>query len=353
MKILVTGAAGFIGYHTCKRLLEDKLEVVGLDNINSYYDPELKLSRLQQLGIDATDLSFGETKLSTQNKDFQFVKINLEDNQNILTLFEKQNFTHIIHLAAQAGVRHSIKEPFSYVNSNLLGFMSIIEACRSFQVKHFIYASSSSVYGLNQLVPFSEKHNTDHPTSLYAATKKSNEMIAHAYSYLFGIPVTGLRFFSVYGPWGRPDMAYFSFTEKILKEQPIDLYNYGKMKRDFTYIGDIVEGIIRILTSPPLPLDSLQNIEATPDRSTAPYRIYNIGNNQSVPLEDFVSVLENAIGKKAIKKYLPLQPEDVVETYANIDSIVETVAFKPSTSIKEGMKKFTDWYLDYFETRKK
>ncbi len=349
MKILITGAAGFIGFHLSKELAKMNDEIIGLDNINNYYDPQLKLGRLNLLGINANEIKEGKIIESKTLHNFKFIKLNLEQREQLEQLFKEEQFDCIIHLAAQAGVRYSLKDPFSYINSNIVGFMSILEACRKHPVKHLIYASSSSVYGLNKIIPFHENHHTDHPTSLYAATKTSNEMMAHAYSYLFHIPLTGLRFFSVYGPWGRPDMAYFSFAEKIIKQEPIELFNYGKMRRDFTYIDDIVEGIKRIMPYPPTPLASTDNIDHISSASTAKYCIYNIGNNKPVELEEFVSILEHELGQKAIKKLVVAQPEDVLETYADIQEFSAKTGFKPSTSLKDGLKKFVEWYKEYYK----
>jgi len=349
VKVLITGAGGFIGFHLCNRLSKMNYDIIGLDNINNYYDPLLKHNRLKLLGIDTSTIEEAKILESKTVNNFKFIKINLEQKQQMESLFEKEKFDYVIHLAAQAGVRHSLKDPFSYINSNIVGFMSILEACRKYPSKHLIYASSSSVYGLNKTIPFHENHPVDHPTSLYAATKISNEMMAHSYSYLFNIPVTGLRFFSVYGPWGRPDMAYFSFTEKILKKQPIELFNYGKMRRDFTYIDDIIEGIIGIIPFPPHSLPPTATIDNLPSASTAKYRIYNIGNNQPVDLEEFVAILEQELGQKAIKKYTPMRPEDVFETYADINELSAKTGFKPLTSLKIGLKKFVEWYLEYYK----
>lgn len=329
MKILVTGAAGFIGMYTAKRLLEDGHEIVGLDNLNEYYDVRLKHWRLDQI---------------KDYPNFRFVKMDLADREGIATLFKEEQFQRVIHLAAQAGVRYSIEAPFDYVDSNLVGMMTILEGCRHNKVEHLVYASSSSVYGMNPKIPFSTSDNVDHPVSLYAATKKSNELMAHSYSHLYDIPTTGLRFFTVYGPAGRPDMAPWLFTEAILNDKPIKVFNNGKMQRDFTYIDDIVEGVVRILDH--IPVGQEITID-DPSLSTAPYRIFNIGNNQPVELGDFIKAIEAACGKHAEKIYLPMQPGDVVRTYADISSLVEFTEMTPSNFIKEGVAKFVEWYRGY------
>jgi UDP-glucuronate 4-epimerase len=333
MTVLVTGAAGFIGMHLSKRLLEQGYEVVGIDNLNDYYDPKLKEARLAELN---------------KYKHFTFIKLDLVDKEGILELFNKFSLTYVIHLAAQAGVRYSLQNPHAYVDSNLVGFVNILEACRHYPVKHFIYASSSSVYGSNQKMPFSTSDNVDHPVSLYAATKKANELIAHTYSHLYGIPTTGLRFFTVYGPWGRPDMAYFSFTKNILEGKPIKVFNHGNMRRDFTYIDDIVEGMVRLLDKPPVSNPNWDRMSPDPSSSYAPYKIYNIGNNQPVKLLDFIETLESLLGVKAKMEFLPMQPGDVEATYADIDDLQKAVGFHPSTSIEDGLRKFVEWYRNYY-----
>ncbi|NLX90391.1 MAG: NAD-dependent epimerase [Firmicutes bacterium] len=333
MTILVTGAAGFIGFHLSKRLLENGYNVVGLDNLNDYYEVELKKSRLALL---------------QEYKGFTFVKASLEERKAIEGLFSEFTFSRVINLAAQAGVRYSIENPYVYIDSNVVGFMNILEACRRHRVGHLIFASSSSVYGANRTKPFSVHHNVDHPVSLYAATKKAGELMAHTYSSLYGLPVTGLRFFTVYGPWGRPDMAYFSFTRAILEGKPIKVFNYGKMKRDFTYIDDIVEGTVRLIDRVPQPDPQWDGMRPNPGRSYAPYRIYNIGNNQPVELLYFIEVLERALGREAKKELLPMQPGDVLETYADIDDLALETGFKPGTSIEEGIGKFVAWYKEYY-----
>lgn len=333
-KVLVTGAAGFIGFHLSQLLINRGYQVVGIDNLNDYYDVNLKYGRLEIL---------------EKEEDFAFYKIDLKDKEDIDNLFEKYRFDYVINLAAQAGVRYSLINPYAYVDSNLIGFVNILEACRHNPVKHLLYASSSSVYGGNKVAPFSTEHQVDHPVSLYAATKKSNELIAHTYSHLYKIPTTGLRFFTVYGPWGRPDMAYFSFTQDILSGKPIKVFNYGKMERDFTYIDDIVEGIVRLL---PLAPKSNRDWDETKDKlseSFAPYKVYNIGNNQPVQLETFISVLEDKLGQKAEKHYMEMQPGDVVRTYADTTDLEQAINFKPKTSIEEGLGKYVDWYREFYQ----
>lgn len=332
-KVLITGSSGFIGFHLGKLLLNKGYEVVGIDNMNDYYDVKIKEGRLDIL---------------KRYEKFSFYKIDLKDKKNIDNLFEKNGFDYVVNLAAQAGVRYSIQNPYAYVDSNLIGFVNILEACRNYPVKHLLYASSSSVYGGNQVVPFSTEHQVDHPVSLYAATKKSNELMAHTYSHLYKVPTTGLRFFTVYGPWGRPDMAYFSFTDAILKGKPINIFNYGKMERDFTYVDDIVEGIYKLLHLPPKENLDWDEKKSKLSESFAPYKIYNIGNNQPVKLEQFISVLEEKIGKKAVKNYMEMQAGDVVRTYADTSDLENSIGFKPSTSIDEGLGKFADWYKTFY-----
>lgn len=333
-KILVTGAAGFIGYHLSQRLLQRGDEVVGLDNINDYYDVSLKQGRLQQL----------EGK-----PGFSFHKLDLADNEGIANLFAQQKFDIVVNLAAQAGVRYSLENPHAYINSNLIGFTNILEGCRHNKVKHLVFASSSSVYGANTKIPFSVHHNVDHPISLYAASKKSNELMAHCYSHLYNLPTTGLRFFSVYGPWGRPDMALFIFTKSILEGKPINVFNNGNMRRDFTYIDDIVEGVVRVTDKIPEPNTDWSGDTPDPGTSKAPYKIYNIGNNQPVELMHMIKVLEDCLGIEAKKNMMPMQPGDVPINYANVDDLVRDVDFKPNTSIEVGIKNFVDWYRDYYK----
>ncbi len=328
--ILVTGAAGFIGMQTAARLLDRGDTVVGIDNLNDYYSPQLKQDRLAQL---------------TGRPGFRFEKLTLEDREGMTKLFESHRFDSVIHLAAQAGVRYSITHPHAYVDANLVGFMNILECCRHQQVEHLTYASSSSVYGANRKVPFSVDDRVDHPISLYAATKKANELMAHTYSHLYGIPTTGLRFFTVYGPWGRPDMAMWMFTKAILSGQPIDVFNHGKMKRDFTFVADIVEGVIR--TNDTIPTAQPLNAITDDSQTAAPYRVYNIGNNQPVELMYLIETLEKSLGLKAEKNMLPMQPGDVPATFADIDALQRDVGFRPGTPIEEGVQKFVDWYRSY------
>ncbi len=330
MKYLVTGAAGFIGMYTAKRLLEAGHEVMGLDNLNDYYDVRLKNYRLEQL---------------TPFDNFTFVKMDLADRDGIAELFKQQQFQRVIHLAAQAGVRYSIENPMAYVDSNLVGMMTILEGCRHNKVEHLVYASSSSVYGMNPKIPFATSDGVNHPVSLYAATKKSNELMAHSYSHLYGIATTGLRFFTVYGPAGRPDMAPWLFTDAILKGEPIKVFNHGKMQRDFTYIDDIVEGVIRIQDVVPTPTPDWKGVD--PSMSHAPYRIYNIGNNQPIELSIFIGAIEKACDKKAEKIMLPMQAGDVTRTFADIDSLTQVVGFKPETSIEDGMNEFVTWFKNW------
>ena len=332
-KILVTGAAGFIGFNLSQRLLSRGDEVVGLDNLNNYYDVTLKKDRLAQL----------------QGKPgFSFHQLDLGDREGIANLFTEQSFDVAVNLAAQAGVRYSLKNPHAYIDSNIVGFTNILEGCRYSQVKHLVYASSSSVYGSNTKMPFSVHDNVDHPVSLYAASKKANELMAHTYSHLYNLPTTGLRFFTVYGPWGRPDMALFLFTKAILSGQPIDVFNYGKMRRDFTYIDDIVEGVVRVIDNIPKPNPNWSSDAPDPGTSKAPYKIYNIGNNQPVELMRFIEVLEDCLGKKAEKNLLPLQLGDVPATYADVDDLINDVGFKPNTPIEVGVERFVAWYRSYY-----
>ncbi|MDF2801513.1 MAG: UDP-galacturonate 4-epimerase [Anaerocolumna sp.] len=337
MKLLITGAAGFIGFHLSKKLLDKSNQIIGIDNLNDYYDPSLKQSRLEILG---------------KYNNFNFHKVDLKDKTAVDNIFETYHPTHVINLAAQAGVRYSIENPYAYVDSNLIGFMNILEACRNYPVEHLLYASSSSVYGGNKVAPFSTNHNVDHPVSLYAATKKSNELMAHTYSHLYGIPTTGLRFFTVYGPYGRPDMAYFSFTKDILAGKPIKVFNHGKMERDFTYIDDIVEGIVKLIIKAPVPNKEWDESKDDLSTSFAPYKIYNIGNNNPVQLMRFINALESALGKEAEKVYMDMQPGDVLRTYADVSDLERDINFKPSTSIEEGLKKFVDWYNEYYNVEK-
>jgi UDP-glucuronate 4-epimerase len=348
MKILVTGTAGFIGYYTVLKLIDKCDSIIGIDGINDYYDVNLKYGRLAETGIDKNSIEYNAPVKSTKFDNYSFIKLNLEDRDAMNKLFEKEKFTHVCHLAAQAGVRYSIENPYAYIDSNISGFINILECCRNHKVEHLVYASSSSVYGLNEKIPFSTSDNVDHPVSLYAATKKSNELMAHAYSHLYQMPVTGLRFFTVYGPWGRPDMAYFSFTKAISEGKSINIFNNGDMMRDFTYIDDIVEGVVRVIDITPAGNSSWSGLKPDPSCSKAPYKIYNIGNNNPVKLLDFVKVIEKELGREADKKFLPMQAGDVYATYADVDDIVKDTGFKPSTSIEEGIGKFIKWYKGYY-----
>lgn len=332
-KILVTGAAGFIGFHLCSRLLKEGFSVTGIDNMNTYYDVRLKEARLARL------LSFD---------GFSFVKTDLAGKEELENIFENKKFDIVVNLAAQAGVRYSLKNPYAYINSNIVGFVNILECCRHNGIKHLVFASSSSVYGANTKMPFSVHDNVDHPVSLYAATKKANELMAHSYSHLYGLPCTGLRFFTVYGPWGRPDMALFLFTSAILEGKPIKVFNHGKMTRDFTYIDDIIEGVARIMKKIPEPNPEWSGKNPDPGTSYAKYRIYNIGNNNPVELNRFIEAIEDALGKKAEKEYLDLQPGDVVSTYADVDDLMRDAGFKPGTLLETGIRRFMKWYLEYY-----
>jgi len=337
MKVLVTGAAGFIGMHTALRLLERGDEVVGIDNLNDYYEVALKEARLARL---------------TDHQGFRFEKLDVADRVGMQTLFARERPQRVIHLAAQAGVRYSLINPHAYVDSNLVGFVNVLEGCRHNKVGHLVYASSSSVYGGNTKMPFSEHDNIDHPISLYAATKKANELMAHTYSHLYALPTTGLRFFTVYGPWGRPDMALFLFTRAILEARPIDVFNHGNMVRDFTYIDDIAEGVIRVLDKPAEPSTGFNSSEPDPAVSNVPYRVFNVGNNQPIKLMAYIEALENALGKKGEKNFLPLQPGDVPATCAGTAELDAWVGFKPATPVKEGVKKFVEWYLQFHNIHK-
>lgn len=332
MKYLVTGAAGFIGFHVSQRLLAAGHQVVGIDNLNDYYDISLKQARLDQLS----------------SADFHFVKMDLADTSAMAALFAEHKFDRVIHLAAQAGVRYSLENPHAYAQANLVGHLNVLEGCRHNKVQHLLYASSSSVYGLNRKMPFSTDDSVDHPVSLYAATKKANELMSHTYSHLYGLPTTGLRFFTVYGPWGRPDMALFKFTKAILDGKSIDVYNYGKMKRDFTYIDDIVEAIIRLQDVIPEANSDWTVETGSPATSSAPYRVYNIGNSSPVELMDYITALEEAIGVKAEKNMMPMQPGDVPETSAETQPLYDLVGFRPQTSVKDGVKNFVDWYRAFY-----
>ncbi|HOD40592.1 MAG TPA: NAD-dependent epimerase [Candidatus Wallbacteria bacterium] len=348
MKILVTGAAGFIGYHLVEKLVGRGDTVIGLDCVNDYYDTGLKYARLKETGIAKDSIEYGREVKSSVHENYSFIKLNLEDRDGISGLFSGRGFDAVCNLAAQAGVRYSLVNPYAYVDSNICGFVNVLEACRHNGVGHLVYASSSSVYGLNEQMPFSTEDNVDHPISLYAASKKSNELMAHTYSYLFKLPTTGLRFFTVYGPYGRPDMALFIFTRAIIENKPIDVYNHGEMKRDFTYIDDIVEGVIRVIDRPAAGDEAWNGAAPVPGRSPAPYRIYNIGNGSPVKLMDFIEAIEEAIGKKAVKNMLPMQPGDVAATWADTEGLFKDTGYKPCTDVKAGVKKFIEWYVKFY-----
>jgi UDP-glucuronate 4-epimerase len=333
MKILVTGAAGFIGMHTSLRLLERGDQVVGIDNLNDYYDPALKAARLE--------------RLKTQ-PGFRFERIDVANRAALEALFAEERFDRVVHLAAQAGVRYSITHPHAYGEANLTGFLNVLECCRQHRPGHLVYASSSSVYGGNEKMPFSEADAVDHPVSLYAATKKANELMAHTYSHLYGLPTTGLRFFTVYGPWGRPDMAYFSFTQAILAGRPIQVFNHGQLRRDFTYIDDIVDGVVAVMDRPAEPDAAFDGQAPHPGRSRAPYRVFNIGNQDPVALGEFIATIETALGREAVKEMLPMQPGDVLATYADVSALAEWTGVKPRTSLKDGIERFVNWYRSYY-----
>ncbi|MGI6393597.1 MAG: NAD-dependent epimerase [bacterium] len=337
MKILVTGTAGFIGFHVANSLINQGYEVVGLDIINDYYDINLKYDRLKSCGIDRGEIQYGKKVQSKKAKNYSFIKLDLKDKENLNALFKEEKFSKVCNLAAQAGVRYSLTNPDAYVDSNITGFLNILEASRYSKIEHLVYASSSSVYGANTKLPFSVHDNVDHPVSLYAASKKSNELMAHVYSHLFQIPTTGLRFFTVYGPWGRPDMALFIFTKAILENREFEIFNYGEMVRDFTYIDDVVSGVLKVLDKVP---------DSSPSKT--PYKIYNIGNNSPVKLLSFVEAIEKKLGKTAKTKLVPLQPGDVPETYADVEDLVQNIGYKPETEIKTGIGKFIEWYLEYY-----
>ena len=349
MKILVTGAAGFIGFYVCKGLLNRGDIVVGLDNINTYYDVSLKYGRLSALGIQQEYVDWYKFVQSNVYEQFRFIRMNLEDKQAMRMLFANEHFDKVVNLAAQAGVRYSIENPYAYVESNIDGFLNVLEGCRHYQVKHLVYASSSSVYGLNGKVPFSEKDSIAHPISLYAATKKSNELMAHTYSHLYGVPSTGLRFFTVYGPWGRPDMSPFLFADAMLHGRPIKVFNNGDMLRDFTYIDDIVEGVLRVIDHIPAPTPDWSAQALDPSSSAAPYKIYNIGNSHPVKLMDFIHAIEEAIARPAEKIYLPMQPGDVYQTNADTSALQSELGFKPDKPIKEGVRETIDWYRSFYQ----
>ncbi len=351
MKTLVTGVAGFIGFHVARSLLARGETVVGLDNINEYYDPVLKHKRLEVLGIGKKAIQDRRPVRSAEYPGFTFIKADLQDRREIDTLFESERFDRVCHLAAQAGVRYSLEHPHTYVESNVVGFLNILEACRRCRPGHLVYASSSSVYGLNRKMPFSTADNVDHPISLYAATKKSNELMAHCYSHLYGLPTTGLRFFTVYGPWGRPDMALFKFTRAILAGEEIEVYNHGDMIRDFTYIDDAVEGVVRILNTVPQGNPAWDAERPAPDSSPAPFRVYNIGNNKPVRLLDFITELEKQLGRKAAMRLLPMQPGDVPVTIADVDDLEREIGYHPSTPVEKGIAEFVRWYLEFYHPK--
>lgn len=349
MKILITGTAGFIGFHLASKLLKRGDEVIGLDSINDYYDVNLKYNRLLEHGINKQDISYNQLVQSKLFSNYSFIQLQLEDKENLNKLFSDQKFDAVVNLAAQAGVRYSLTNPDAYIDSNIVGFINILEACRHYHVNNLAYASSSSVYGLNEETPFSTSHNVDHPVSLYAASKKSNELMAHVYSHLFNISTTGLRFFTVYGPWGRPDMALFIFTKSILENKPIDVFNNGNMIRDFTYVDDIVEGITRVIDNPASGNKNWTGKKPEPSNSKAPYQVYNIGNNSPVNLMDFISAIEKELGITATKNLMPIQAGDVPATFANVNDLVENLGYKPNTTIQEGIHQFIKWYRSYFK----
>jgi len=346
-KVLVTGAAGFIGFHLSRKLVAQGHEVCGLDSINDYYEVELKYARLEQSGIDRKQIAPGAV-VQSSSPNYRFVQLRLEDREGIFSLFQREHFDVVVNLAAQAGVRYSLTHPQVYIDSNITGFLNILEACRACPVENLIYASSSSVYGLNKQMPFRVESNVDHPVSLYAASKKSNELMAHTYSHLFGVPTIGLRFFTVYGPWGRPDMALFLFTKAILEGKPIQVFNHGKMERDFTYVDDIVGGIEKMVVKAPVANATWDPAQPDPSSSSAPYRIYNIGNSSPVKLTDFIGAIEEALGMEAEKVMMPIQPGDVEKTWADVSALVRDYGYNPDTPVKEGISKFIDWYRGYY-----
>ena len=347
-RILITGTAGFIGFHLARRLVAAGYRVTGLDSINDYYDVNLKYARLDQEGIPRDSISYNRAVKSRTRENYRFIQLNLEDREGLFGLFSRERFEVVVNLAAQAGVRYSLTHPEAYIGSNITGFVNILEACRHHAVKNLIYASSSSVYGLNKSMPFSVSSNVDHPVSLYAVSKKSNELMAHTYSHLFGIPTTGLRFFTVYGPWGRPDMALFLFTRAILSGEPIQVFNYGKMERDFTYIDDIIGGIERMIGKPAVPDPGWNPENPDPAASAAPYRLYNIGNSNPVRLTDFIDAIEQALGKKAVREMQPIQPGDVEKTWADVSALGRDFDYNPGTPVEDGIRRFVEWYRDYY-----
>lgn len=349
MKILITGTAGFIGFHLANYLIKRGDTVVGLDSINDYYDINLKYNRLETAGIPKTEIAYNKLVNSVKHKNYAFIQLQLEDKANLEKLFAEQQFDKVCNLAAQAGVRYSLTNPDAYINSNIVGFLNLLECSRHHNIKHLAYASSSSVYGLNGKSPFATSDNVDHPISLYAASKKSNELMAHTYSHLFKVPTTGLRFFTVYGPWGRPDMALFLFTKAILENKPIQVFNNGNMVRDFTYVDDIVEGVVRVIDNPPAGKQHWDAAHPDPSTSTAPYKVYNIGNNNPVRLMEFIEAIETHLGKKAEKELLPMQPGDVAATCADVQDLVADLNYKPQTKVTTGIKNFVEWYRDYYK----
>lgn len=349
MKILITGSAGFIGFHLANKLVSEGHQVVGLDSINDYYQVSLKYDRLATAGITRELVAYNVKVASTLNADYTFIQLQLEDKSNLNKLFESEAFDVVVNLAAQAGVRYSISNPAAYIESNIVGFANILECCRNYHIKHLVYASSSSVYGLNEVVPFSTSDTVDHPISLYAATKKSNELMAHVYSHLYGIPTTGLRFFTVYGPWGRPDMAMFLFTKAIIDNQPIQVFNNGELERDFTYIDDIIDGVVRVVKSPAVANPDWTGQKPDTSTSRAPYQLYNIGNSRPVKLTAFIEAIEKKLGKVAQKTMMPMQPGDVSKTFADITDLSKNLGYQPATSIEEGINNFIDWYTAYYK----
>lgn len=349
MRILITGTAGFIGSHLVERLVSEGHDLIGIDNINNYYDVNVKYGRLERSGISASGIEYGKKVNSSKYQNYKFIKLDLEDKDQISNLFKSEGFDVVCNLAAQAGVRYSLTNPEVYVKSNIEGFMNILEACRHNDVKNLVYASSSSVYGMNEEYPFSIHHNVDHPVSLYAASKKSNELMAHCYSHLYGIPTTGLRFFTVYGPWGRPDMALFLFTKAIIEGKSIDVFNNGQMSRDFTFIDDIIEGLTRVIKNPAKSNPEWSGKSPDPGTSSAPYRVYNIGSNRPVLLMDFIESIERALGIEANKNFLPLQPGDVLASHADVTDLIRDIGYSPKTTIEEGIRKFLEWYIDFYK----
>jgi UDP-glucuronate 4-epimerase len=348
-KILVTGTAGFIGFHLATRLLDEGFDVTGLDCINDYYDVSIKYARLEELGIDRAAISDHEPIPSNKYPNHKFIRLKLEDKESIYKLFERERFDTVVHLAAQAGVRYSIENPWAYIESNIIGHLSILEACRHFPVDHLVFASSSSVYGSNEKMPLSVSDNVDHPISLYAATKKADELMSHVYSTLYDVPVTGLRFFTVYGPWGRPDMALFKFTKAILEGKPVEIFNYGKMVRDFTYVDDIVEGIFRVALKPPVKNPGIDKQSPDPSTSSSRYRICNIGNSNPVNLEEFINAIEKELGVLAKREYLPMQPGDVPVTFADVTALEKEFGYKPETTVAQGIHEFVGWYREFYK----